>query len=98
MVCLNSKVYIAHGNATAERKAFVKRASKGLQHNINPLEVADMRRVLQTGQSQSGTNRRFRVVKGRTLQYSQQRAALTYLYCKRIVHDDGVTNVAVALD
>ena len=99
MVCLNSKVYIAHANATADRRRLLLSApARGLQHHINPLEVADMRKVLQTRQSLSGTNRGFPgESRGGHMQYSQQRAALTYLYCKRIVHDDGVTTSPLKL-
>ena len=91
MVCLNSKVYIAKTNATPERKAMVKKASKGLQHSTNILELGTYRDVLESRMPYTGTNYGFRVQGARVQQYSQQRAALTYFYCKRIVHDDGVT-------
>jgi len=97
MVCLNSKMYIAYKAATADRKEVIKRASKGLQHNTNPLEVAHYRDVLQTKLPYTGRNRGFRTIGGNIYQYSQQRSAVSYFYCKRIVHPDGVTTSPVKL-
>ena len=91
MVCLNSKMYIAQAAATADRKAVVKRASKGLQHHTNPLQAADYKKVLDTKQSHVGKNFGFRMIGGKIFQYSQPKAALSYFYCKRIVHPDGIS-------
>ena len=38
----------------------------------------------------SGTNIGFRVKDGETFTYQQERNGLTYVYAKRIVHDDGI--------
>ena len=47
--------------------------------------------VLTYRRSGSGKNRGFRVHKSTVLTYVQERAALTYFYAKRVVHEDGVT-------
>jgi hypothetical protein len=93
MVCLNSKVYMAYAAATESEREVVKKASKGLQHITNKLSIENYLRVLESKHSYTGTNYGFKVAcnNARILQYGQQRSALTYFYCKRIVNPDGVT-------
>lgn len=91
MVCLNSKVYIADHRTTNQERKVIKQACKGLQRSTNPLTLAEYRNVLDTGRGWTGTNHGFRLKNGQLVYYSQQRQALTYFYCKRIVHSDGVT-------
>ena len=47
--------------------------------------------VLTNRRSGSGKNRGFRVRHSTVLTYVQERAALTYFYAKRVVHEDGVS-------
>jgi len=91
MVCLNSKVYIADTVSDDGHRKVVKQASKGLQYNgANVVGTANYLNVLNTQQSFTGTNYGFRLMNNRLLQYQQKRTALTYFYCKRIVHSDGI--------
>ena len=96
MVCLNSKMYIAHAGATQDRKEVIKKASKGLQHS-NPVGADVFRSVLETQKPHTGANHGFRMIDGRIYQYSQRRTALTYFYCKRILHEDGVSTSPLQL-
>ena len=77
---LCSKTYYCFG-------ATDKYSTKGLskRHKDAFLEVLTNRR------SGGGTNRGFRVHHSTVLSYVQERAALTYFYAKRVVHEDGVT-------
>lgn len=54
----------------------------------NPLEK--FKCVLSTMQSEVGTNRGFRSFNGQVFTISQQKQCLPYLFCKRLVHDDGI--------
>ena len=55
------------------------------------------KRVLRTGQSVSGVNRGFRAIDGRVLTYEQVRTGLSYSYPKRIVLEDGVSTLPLAI-
>ncbi len=47
--------------------------------------------VITNRRSVSGKSREFRVRHSTVLTYVQERAALTYFYAKRVVHEDGVS-------
>ena len=83
-VGLCSKTYYCFG---ATDKYSTKEPSK--RHNaINKDAFLE---VLANRRSGSGKNRGFRVHRSSMLTYVQERAALTYFYAKRVVHEDGVS-------
>ena len=65
--------------------------AKGLSKRHNTIDKDAFLAVLTNRRSGSGSNRGFRVHKSTVLTYVQERAALTYFYAKRVVHEDGVT-------
>ena len=83
-VGLCSKTYYCFG-------ATDKYSTKGLNKRHNTIDKDAFLAVLTNRRSGSGANRVFRVHKSTVLTYVQERAALTYFYAKRVVHEDGVT-------
>ena len=83
-VGLCSKTYYCFG-------ATDKYSTKGLSKLHNTIDKAAFLKVLTNLRSGSGTNRGFLVHNSTVLTYVQDRAALTYFYAKRVVHEDGVT-------
>ena len=83
-VGLCSKTYYCFG-------ATDKYSTKGLSKRHNTIDKDAFLEVLTNRRSGSGKNRGFRVHKSTVLTYVQERAALTYFYAKRVVHEDGVT-------
>ena len=83
-VGLCSKTYYCFG-------ATDKYSTKGLNKRHNTIDKDAFLAVLTNRRSGSGANRGFRVHKSTVLTYVQERAALTYFYAKRVVHEDGVT-------
>ena len=83
-VGLCSKTYYCFG-------ATDKYSTKGLSKRHNTIDKDAFLEVLTNRRSEGGTNRGFRVHHSTVLTYVQERAALTYLYAKRVVHEDGVT-------
>ncbi len=86
-VGLNSKTYSCwseQGN---------KASCKGISKRLNNPTKDIYLRVLQTGNSQDGENRGFRVVNNRVLTYSQHRTGFSYFYPKRKVLSDGVSTI-----
>ena len=68
-----------------------KYSTKGLSKRHNTIDKNAFLEVLTNRRSGSGTNRGFWVQNSTVLTYVQERAALTYFYTKRVVHEDGVT-------
>ena len=67
-----------------------KYSTKGLSKRHNDIDKNAFLAVLTNRRSGSGKNRGFRVRHSTVLTYVQERAALTYFYAKRVVHEDGV--------
>ena len=65
--------------------------SKGLSKRHNDLDKKAFLEVLTNRRIGSGRNRGFRVRHSTVLTYVEERAALTYFYAKRVVHEDGVS-------
>ena len=86
MVCLNSKTYILQSKHTSN-----KISTKGVSKTQNSYTVSNFKSVLETHLSQTGINRGIKTDKHKHLvTYTQSRTALTYMYIKRKVLDDGV--------
>ena len=88
MVALNSKTYYCRDSQGQD-----KFSSKGLQKkaDADSLTYETYRRVLSTGLSGDGVNHGIRVgLNGQVYTYQQERTALSYVYLKRHVVDDGV--------
>lgn len=83
MIALNSKTYIGWGNDGQ------KLSTKGVSKLTNDISVNHFQAALEDHAVISGVNHGFRLRNGRLMQYEQERAALTFLYPKRIVHEDG---------
>ena len=83
-VGLCSKTYYCFG-------ATDKYSTKGLSKRHNTIDKETFLEVLTNRRSGSGKNRGFRVHKSTVLTYVQERAALTYFYAKRVVHEDGLS-------
>ena len=84
LVGLCSKTYYYFG-------ATDKYNTKGLSKRHNAIDKDAFLVVLTNRQSGSGNNRGFRVRHSIVLTYVQERAALTYFYVKRVVHEDGLS-------
>ena len=65
-----------------------KYSTKGLSKRHNKETFLE---VLTSRRSGIGKNRGFRVYKSAVMTYVQERAALTYFYAKRVVHEDGLS-------
>ena len=83
-VGLCSKTYYCFGPTD-------KYSTKGLSKRHNDIDKNAFLEVLTNRRSGSGKNRGFRVRHSTVLTYVQERAALTYFYAKRVVHEDGVS-------
>ena len=83
-VGLCSKTYYCIG-------ATDKYSTKGLSKRHNAIDKEMFLEVLTNRRSGSGKNRGFRVHKSTVLTDVQERAALTYFYAKRVVHEDGLS-------
>ena len=59
------------------------------QQGENPIDKYT--NVLSSGISSGSLNRGFRLHCKSIFSYSQYRQGLSYFYCKRKVHDDGIT-------
>ena len=88
MVALSSKTYYCRDSQGQD-----KLSSKGLQKkaNADSLTYEAYRRVLSTGRSDGGVNRGIRAGSGgQVYTYWQERTALSYVYLKSPVADDGI--------
>ena len=88
IVALCSKTYDCFGE-----KEGTKRSCKGIQksRNLDVLTRDTYLDVLKKQQAGSGVNKGFVANNGRIYSYTQTRFGLSYLYCKRLVDDDGVS-------
>ena len=68
-----------------------KYSTKGLSKRHNTIDKEAFLEVLTSRRSGSGKNRGFRVYKSAVMTYVQERAALTYFFAKRAVHEDGLS-------
>ena len=91
-VALCSKTYVCWGDKET------KISCKGLQkkRNLERLTKENYLKVLRTQQSGFGVNKGFKAQGGRVFTYSQNRFGLSYMYCKRLVNDDGVSTEPLA--
>ena len=85
-VGLCSKTYYYFG-------ATDKQSTKELSKRHNDIDKYAFLDVLTNRRSGGGTNRGFRVRHSTVLTYVQERAALTYFYAKRVVHEGGVISI-----
>ena len=96
IVALCSKTYVCfggkHGNET-------KLSCKGIQkrNNIQNLTKENYLAVLRTQKAGCGVNKGFVARQGCVYSYTQKRYGLSYMYCKRLVLDDGVSTKPLAL-
>ena len=90
IVALCSKTYICFGSQDGEN---VKLSCKGLQkkRNLENLTKQTYLNVLKNQKAGLGINKGFIARNGRVYSYTQIRNGLSYLYCKRLVMDDGVS-------
>ena len=85
MIALNSKVYYAWADD------YFKRSAKGMQErNVNLVE-RNFKEALFQQRPHYVQNSGFVMDGTRTLTYTQIKRGLSYLYCKRIVLEDGIT-------
>ena len=85
-VGLNSKRYYCSGDTN-------KVSCKGISKRNNDITKDVYLRVLETGQTEGGVNKGFRMVNHRMLTYSQFRDGFSYFYPKREVLEDGITTI-----
>ena len=90
IISLCSKTYYCSGKTD-------KISCKGLNKTINHLMKEDYLRVLNDKKSGFGTNIGFRYTHQNMFTYTQQRHALSYLYIKRKVAEDGVSTIPLDL-
>ena len=74
-----------------------KQTSKGLNKRQNRFTFDSYLNLLKKQTDGSGTNTAFRVKNNQIYTYAQTRTALSYLYVKRRVCEDGVTTVPLHL-
>ena len=71
----------------------MKSSCKGVQkrRNLDLLVRDEYLNVLMSRDATFGCNRGFRVQENKIATYTQQKVALSYLYFKRIVQQDGIS-------
>ncbi len=84
MIALCSKCYFGWGEKGD------KRSTKGLRKDNNPVSKQMFKDVLETMQPGGGYNRGFQLKQNSIYTYKQWRSALSYLYPKRKVLQDGL--------
>ena len=90
MIALCSKTYFGWGEEN-------KCSTKGIDKRHNQLNKEHFLQVLMSKQSCSGINVGFQVKNNTVYTYRQQRDALSYLYPKWQVLDDGVSTVPLEI-
>ena len=90
MVALCSKTYFGWGEKN-------KCSTKGISKTQNTIDKEHFLQVLKTKQSSGGVNVGFQVKNNTVYTYQQQRNALSYLYPKRKVMEDGITTVPLMI-
>ena len=91
MVGLCSKTYYGWGDKTN------KCSTKGISKKHNQLDKKQFLDVLMTKQSAGSINVGFQVKNNTVYTYRQERNALSYLYPKRRVMEDGITTVPLSI-
>ena len=91
MVSLCSKTYICFGGNPDVTNKENKVCSKGLNKKLNQFTRDTFLDVLKQKKAGGGINRGFRASGNHIVSYEQERSALSYLYIKRKVLDDGVS-------
>ena len=96
IVALCSKTYICFGGEDEEK---TKASCKGIKkkRNLNILTKESYLSVLENQKSGCGVNKGFITTNGRVYSYTQTRYGLSYMYCKRLVMDDGVSTMPLDL-
>lgn len=93
-VGLCPKTYILYDEDNESSKL----STKSLNKSQNKIELDNFLGVLHTGKPDGGINHGFKRSKsGSVLSYTQYRAALSSVYCKRVVLSDGVRTRALDL-
>lgn len=88
MIAMNSKTYVGWGPNSK------KLSTKGLPKAINTIGTVDFKNILRDRRSVAGIVKSLKRMKDGTMsRVDVQRYGLTYLYCKRIVKDDGVSTM-----
>ena len=98
MVCLRPKTYFCLSSRDPSvQGGGNKQTSKGINKHQNRFTFAltSTRKKKQT--DGSGTNTAFRVKNNQIYTYAQMRTALSYLYVKRRIYEDGVTTAPLHL-
>ena len=88
--CLSSRDPTVQGRGN-------KQTSKGLNKRQNRFTFDSYLNVPKKETDGSGTNTAFRVKNNQIYIYAQTRTALSYLYVKRRVYEDGVTTAPLHL-
>ena len=70
-----------------------KGVSKKYLHNI----VYKYRNVLKQRKSGAGVNRGFRMIENKMYTYEQMKTGYSYLYCKRVVHQNGISTEPLSI-
>ena len=96
MVALCSKTYVCFGG---EHGNDSKLSCKGIQkrNNLQNLTREVFLAVLRDQKAGCGVNKGFVPRNGGVYSYTQTRKGLSYMYCKRLVLDDGVSTAPLAL-
>lgn len=85
IVGLCSKTYAVQNNGDC------KFSSKGVNKRFVEEPMERFNKVLRTKEAGKGVNVGFRVVGNTVCTYTQEKTGFSYLYCKRVVHEDGRT-------
>ena len=91
ITALCSKTYITYSKQPDNGEVDVKLSCKGLNKYTNNLTGEIYSKVLANRQAAGGVNRGFKVRADGVFQYEQYRKALSFLYIKRKVLDDGIS-------
>ncbi len=91
MIALCSKCYFGWGEDGE------KKSTKGINKAQNDLNMDNFKEVLKTQVAQGGYNTGFQVKDNNMYTYKQWRSALSYLYPKRQVLQDGVSSVPLLI-
>ena len=100
IVCLCSKCYVCDNNDVEDKgNDGVKFSSKGLNREALLERAKDRKlsltglykRVLDTGVAEYAINAGIKCFKNNVMTYTQSRAGLSFLYCKRVVGQDGIS-------
>ena len=97
ITALCSKTYITYSRNAAGEEFDKKISCKGLNKNLNPLTGEIFNRVLETGVAEGGTNTGFINKNDGVYQYEQTRKAISSVYIKRQVLEDGISTIPLEI-